>query len=385
MKAKPPFAHTYWFPLAALYSALTLPLSVGGQLGWFTVPAGLQYAWGHGHEMIFGFALLVIAGYLAGPQPKTYIFTVMGLWLVARLSFWVAPISMVTAIINNVFVATLVWKLAPIFLRTAKKWRNKSAGFVLVGLGISALGFHMVMQSDQPDGLSLKFLLEAVLLLSVLMFYMGGRIIAPALAGHFQSQNRFLKDRVQPRFEGSILILLFLVLVLNLLTFTWIKPMMAALLLFGALLCMIRVLRWRPWWSYGRTDLLAMLLGYSWIVVGWVGIALSLITANFPITKALHAITIGALGTLTLTVMTRTRSHRVLRDTNAKPFVFILALLITAAALLRLNPIWLGYTQSMVLAACCWSFAFIGLFAWLMRLNKIEKKVKRQRQLMQDK
>lgn len=44
MKAKPPFAHTYWFPLAALYSALTLPLSVGGQLGWFTVPAGLQYA-----------------------------------------------------------------------------------------------------------------------------------------------------------------------------------------------------------------------------------------------------------------------------------------------------------------------------------------------------
>lgn len=363
MKAKLPFAHTYWFPLAALYSALILPLSVGGQLCWFTVPAGLQYAWGHGHEMIFGFALIVIAGYLAGPQPKSYIFTVMGLWLVARLSFW----------------------FAPIFLRTAKKWRNKSAGFVLVGLGIVAVGFHMVMQSDQSDGLSLRFLLEAVLLLSILMFYMGGRIIAPALAGHFQSQNRFLKDRVQPRFEGSILILLFSVLVLNLLTFTWIKPVMAALLLLSALLCVVRVLRWRPWWSYRRADLLAMLLGYSWIIVGWLGIALSLITANFPITKALHAITIGALGTLTFTVMSRTRSHRVLRDTNAKPFVFILALLITAAALLRLNPTWLGYSQSIFLAACCWSFAFIGLFVWLMWLNKIEKKVKRQGQLMQDK
>ena len=385
MKAKPPFAHTYWFPLAALYSALTLPLSVGGQLGWFTVPVGLQYAWGHGHEMIFGFALIVIAGYLAGPQPKSYIFTVMGLWLVARLSFWFAPTSMITAIINIAFVGTLVWNLAPIFLRTAKKWRNKSAGFVLVGLGISALGFHTAMQSSQSDELSLKFLLEAVLLLSVLTFYMGGRIIAPALAGHFQSQNRFLKDRVQPKFEGSILILLFSVLVLNLLTFTWIKPVMAALLLLSALLCVVRVLRWRPWWSYRRADLLAMLLGYSWIIVGWLGIALSLITANFPITKALHAITIGALGTLTFTVMSRTRSHRVLRDTNAKPFVFILALLITAAALLRLNPTWLGYSQSIFLAACCWSFAFIGLFIWLMWLNKIEKKVKRQRQLMQDK
>ena len=385
MKAKLPFAHTYWFPLAALYSALTLPLSVGGQLGWFTVPAGLQYAWGHGHEMIFGFALLVIAGYLAGPQPKTYIFSVIGLWLAARVSFWVAPISMITAIIDIAFVGTFVWKLSPIFLRTAKKWRNKSAGFVLIGLGIAALGFHMVMQSDQSDDLSLRLLLETVLLLSILMFYMGGRIIAPALAGHFQSQNRFLKDRVQPRFEGSILILLFLVLVLNLLPFAWVKFTIAAILLSSALLCVVRVLRWRPWWSYGRADLLAMLLGYSWIIVGWVCIALSLLTANFPITKALHAITIGALGTLTFTVMSRTRSHRVLRDTNAKPFVFVLALLITAAALLRLNPIWLGYSQSILLAACCWSFAFIGLFAWLMRLNKIEKKVKRQRQLMQDK
>ena len=384
MKAKPPFAHTYWFPLAALYSALILPLSVGGQLGWFTVPAGLQFAWGHGHEMIFGFALMVIAGYLAGPQPKPYIFTVIGLWLVARLSFWFEPISMITAIINIAFVGTLVWKLAPIFLRTAKKWRNKSAGFVLVGLGISALGFHLAMQSNQPDDWRLRFLLEAVLLLSILMFYMGGRIIAPALAGHFQSQNRFLKDRVQPRFEGGILILLFLASVLNLISFAWNKQIIAILLLASALLCVVRVLRWRPWWCYDRADLLAMLLGYSWIIVGWVCIALSLLTPSLPITQALHAITVGALGTLTLTVMARSRSHKVLRDPNAKPAIFILALFITAAALLRLNANWLGYSQSMILAAACWSIAFTGLFIWLIWLRQVEQKVKLQRALMRD-
>ena len=38
----------------------------------------------------------------------------------------------------------------------------------------AALGFHTAMQSSQSDELSLRFLLEAVLLLSVLMFYMGG-------------------------------------------------------------------------------------------------------------------------------------------------------------------------------------------------------------------
>src|SRR5690606_41793971 len=111
----------------------------------------------------------------------------------------------------------------------------------------------------------------------------------------------------------------------------------------------------------------------------------SLLTGQVTCYKAYHASTIGRLATLASTVMTRTRSHRVLRDSNDRRFVFILVLLITAAALLRLNPTWLGYSQSIFLASCCWSFAFIGLFVWLMWLNKIEKKVKRQRQLMQDK
>lgn len=384
--AKPPFANVFWFPIAALYSALILPLSVGGQLGWFPAPAGLQYAWGHGHEMIFGFALAVIAGYIAGPQRKEYAFSMIGLWLVARVSFWLAPTNVFSAMFNIAFVGALVWKLAPIFLRTAKKWRNKSVGFVLVGLAIASVGFHSVLQNSgtfalSQNQLSQCFLLEAVLLLSTLMFYMGGRIIAPALAGHFQRRGIHLKDRVQPRFEGGILILLLLSLLLNLTPFTWAPAVLALLLGTSALLCVVRVLRWRPWWCYDRADLLAMLLGYSWIIVGWVCIALSLLQSNFPITHALHAITVGALGTLTFTVMARSRSHRVLRDPNAKPWLFILPLLITISTLLRLNAHKFDYTLSLMLAVACWSAAFAGLFVWLLWLNKAEQKKKRQREL----
>lgn len=378
MTAKPPFANIYWFPLAALYAAVILPWSVGGQLGWFPVPAGLQYAWGHGHEMIFGFALAVIAGYIAGPQPRAKAFSMVGLWLAARLSFWFGPTSVFTALLNIAFVGALVWKLAPIFLLTAKKWRNKSVGFILIGLAISVIGFHSITQNYGPAALRLKFLIEAVVLLSALMFYMGGRIIAPALAGQFQSHNMVLKDRVQPRFEGSILILLFSALILNLLPFVWAPMLMATLLFFCALLCAIRMLRWRPWWCYNRADLLAMLLGYGWLIVGWVYIGLSLIDVNSSITQALHAITIGALGTLTLTVMTRTRSHRVLRNPNAKPFIYVLPLFISVAAILRLNAVQLGYSQSLMLAAVCWSIAFGGLFIYLLWLAKVEEGVKRK-------
>lgn len=376
MNARPPFANIYWFPLAALYAAIMLPWSVGGQLAWFPAPAGLQQAWGHGHEMIFGFALAVIAGYIAGPQPKAQAFSMIALWCVARLSFWFVPTSIFTAMLNIAFAAALVWKLAPIFLRTAKKWRNKSVGLVLVGLAIAVIGFYSALQNHDAATLRLKFLIEAVLLLSILMFHMGGRMIAPALAGHFQTQNKYLKDRVQPRFEGGILILLFLVLSANLLPFVWAPKLTAALLFLCALLCIIRVLRWRPWWCYNRVDLLALLLGYLWIIIGWVYVGLSLISPNVPTTLALHAITVGALGTLTLTVMMRARSHRVLRDPNAKPLIYILPLFITAAAILRLSAVQLGYTQSLVLAAACWSIAFIGLFIWLLWLARVERQKK---------
>ena len=372
--SKPPFANIYWFPLAALYAALALPLSVGGQLSWFSAPAGLQHAWGHGHEMIFGFVLAVIAGYIAGPQPKRQAFKMIGLWLVARMSFWFAPTSIFTALLNITFAGILAWKLAPIFLRRATKWRNKSVGLVLIGLAIAAIGFHSILQNFGPAILSLKFLTAAVLLLSTLMFFMGGRIIAPALAGHFKQHNRFLKDRVQPRIEGSILALLCLILTLNFIPFSWAAKLMAGLLFFTALLCCIRMLRWRPWWCYNRMDLLSMLLGYSWIIVGWVYMGLSLIQPNISITHALHAITVGAIGTLTLTVMARSRSHRVLRTPNAKPFIYTLSLLISIATLLRLNLVSLGYSQSLVLAAACWSTAFIGLFIWLLWLAKVENR-----------
>src|SRR5690606_357933 len=56
-------AHNWFFPAAALYAAIVLPLSLQIMLtqpGWLP---GLATGLGHGHEMLFGFALAVIAGY----------------------------------------------------------------------------------------------------------------------------------------------------------------------------------------------------------------------------------------------------------------------------------------------------------------------------------
>ena len=148
----------------------------------------------------------------------------------------------------------------------------------------------------------------------------------------------------------------------------------AVLLLLCALLGVIRILRWRPWWCYDRADLMLLLLGYSWIKIGWVFIALSFWDASFSITQALHAITVGALGTLTFTVMARARAHRVLRDPNAKPWFFAIPLMISRAAALRLTATYWDYTLAMKLAVTLWTVSFSALVVWLVWLRKVERK-----------
>lgn len=374
MNKKPAFANIYWFPLACAYTAVILPWSVAAQFGFIGAPVGLQTAWGHGHEMLFGFALAVIAGYIAGPQPKPQVFAMVALWCAARFSFLIAPELLLTAILNIAFVLSLVAKLAPIFLRTAKKWRNKSVGLIILGLAISVIGFYGSLQWFEGLLTTRMFLIEAILLLSALMFFMGGRIIAPALAGHFQAQGKFLTHRVQPRFEGSILILLFVLLLGNFLPFGFSQKLMAGLLFIIALLTSIRMLRWRPWHCYNRPDLLVLLLGYAWVVIGWLLLALGLLLPSVSLTLALHALTVGALGTLTLAVMARGRTHRVLKHPNARPWLAVLPLLISVSAILRLTAPWFNYPQTILLASAFWAVAFAGLFCWLLWLSAIERK-----------
>jgi len=86
-----PFANAWFFPVAALYAAFILPISVFALLGLIHAPPGLSTPSGHAHEMLFGFALAVVAGYLLGPQPLRLILSLLGCWALARLSFVLWP------------------------------------------------------------------------------------------------------------------------------------------------------------------------------------------------------------------------------------------------------------------------------------------------------
>jgi len=363
-KARLPFANAWFFPAAALYAALILPYSVLALLGLLPALPGLATSAGHAHEMLFGFALAVIAGYLLGPQRLRFTLALLGCWALARLSFLLWPGSWLALICAAAFATGLAWKVLPRFLGAAKKWRNQSVAPVVAGLSllsaIASGGF-----GASYDRLMLE---EALLLLATLMFFMGGRIIAPAIAGYAQSRGWRLDARVQPQIEGAVLILLGLALLLNLLPWPLTRQLTGAVLVAAAVLTTIRLLRWQPW-RCARPELLTLLLGYAWLAIGLLLLGLGTLLPALPLNATLHALTVGALGSLTFAVMARTRLIYRFRDPAAQPWIQGVALLISLAALARVLPALLSQPNPawLLLAAGCWSLAFMALTLLLWR------------------
>jgi uncharacterized protein involved in response to NO len=139
---------------------------------------------------------------------------------------------------------------------------------------------------------------------------------------------------------------------------------LGVLLLVAAALNLARLARWRGIATLEEPLLLVLHVGYLWLVIGVAVLGLSLISDVVPPAAAVHALTAGAMGTMTLAVMTRaTLGHtgRVLRADKVTMLIYALA---SASALLRIVAAWVveGQMDLYDVAALAWVGAF-ALFA----------------------
>ena len=132
------------------------------------------------------------------------------------------------------------------------------------------------------------------------------------------------------------------------------------LLLFGAALNLWRLLRWRGGATAAEPLLLVLHVGYGWLVLGAALLGLAAINPDIPQSAAIHALTAGAIGTMTLAVMIRaTRGHtgRVLSADRATVAIF---LCVNIAAIIRVSAVvgepWV--MEMLVASAILWIVAF---------------------------
>ncbi len=359
-----------FFPIATIYALFVLPASVLAMLGLTSALPALASPAGHAHEMLFGFALAVIVGNQLGALSRSKLALLAGLWLAARATFLVSPQSIAAAVANIAFAALLASQLAPRLLAAAKKWRNEALPLVLTAICACSAAFHVARQAGFAAA-EHTILAVAVLLFALLLLFMGGRLIAPAIAGQFYRQGGNLDARVQPRIEGGLIIAMAVAVAGSLLA-SW-RPFAllaaTATALAGAL-SMARLWRWRLWALHGRPDLLCLAAGYGWLALGLLLHGAAFAAGRYQ-TAALHIITVGALGTLTLNVMAMTWTLKARQDPARDRLRIAATVLVGAAALTRvLAGVGAFDPQAaFVLASLMWSSAFGLLLAHLVRVR----------------
>ncbi|MEZ5528673.1 MAG: NnrS family protein [Porticoccaceae bacterium] len=325
----------------------------------------------HAHEMIYGYAVAVIAGFLltavknwTGLQtPSGVLLLVLFLlWLAARLlplaGQWL-PLQW-TAFADLLFMAMLIPAVAIPIIR-AKSHRNLAVIAVLAMLLTGNSLFYLGVYGIVADGIRLGLYLGFYIVIALVL--MMGRRVIPFFTERGVGYKLILKNYTWVDRATPPLLIAFIAAELA-------RPSGMVVALLAALLLVLHGIRLAGWYTKGiwRKPLLWVLhVAYGLVVVGF---ALKVAGFLFGISPflALHAFALGGIGMMTLGMMARVALGHTGRNVFAPPSaVTWMFLLLTGAALLRvfvplLAPayysLWVGLSQ------LCWvlAFALFSLF-----------------------
>lgn len=358
-RPKPVSPDRWLFPLAALFAAVAVPL-------WLVLRGnGLAHAAWHGHELLFGYALAVAAGFLvtrAGPLATGLL---LASWLAARLAAAI-PDGVLGLVAGLSFPATVLALAAPPLWRGAKRWENRIVPLLLTALlamdalwWLGALRFGPALQE--------RALLATLDLFALLMLVVGGRVLPAAVGGYLERRGIARRDHVRRGYELPLAGLMLAAVLLDL---AGLGAAAGAFCLAAALTTLVRVSAWQLLHTRARAELWTLALGYLWLIPALALKGLAQFGVLSSLAHALHGLTVGALGTLTVVMMGRTAALRVRQPFGAFRDVVAAALLATTTAVLRLiaSPATAGRDTLLWLAALAWSAAFLILLLRLVRV-----------------
>jgi len=362
-----------FFLAAALWAALAIPLWLIVYAGSGVVPSAMPALIWHVHEMVFGYAAATVAGFLLTAIPNWTgrmplqggpLALLVALWLIGRLGvFFSATIGApLAALVDLAFPAAFLAVVAREIL-AGKNWRNLPMLLALSLLLIGNLLVHLEVL-DIADTAALGNRIGLVTLF-LLISLVGGRII-PSFTRNWLTKTR--PDVPPPAPEGPFDFAVLAVTALALAL--WVALPDATVTAYAALIAAIaaaaRLWRWRGYAPLREPLLFILHVGYFWIVLGLLLLGLNGIFGFLPPSAALHALTAGGVGTMTLAVMTRASLGHTGRPLTAGPGTNTIYLLITLAAVSRVLAPLAGDAMLSVLdlAGAAWALAF-GLFAVL--------------------
>ncbi len=356
-----------FFLLAALFAAAILPFWLLVHVGELRPSPYFDATSWHAHEMLFGYTVAVIAGFLLTAVGNwTERETLVGLPLLGLCALWLAGRVAMTfpqllptvgpAVLDVAFLPVLLVVLARPLV-AARNRRNYVMLVVLSALALANLAMHLDALGLLP-GWSRRAALAALDVVVLLLLVMAGRLL-PMFT---RNATRFATIRSVPALDVAAIGVMALLTVLDIAIPGSAEQRGTGLVaaLAGAL-AGARAVHWGARATARHPLLWILHAGYAWIPVGLLLRALATLDTRIPATLATHALTVGALGALTLGMMSRValgHTGRMLEVPRPAVGAFVL---VTVAALVRVGgPLVLPsrYLASVVVAGVLFSCAF---------------------------
>ncbi len=352
-----------FFLLAALWSAAGILLWVRFIFGEGSLPVAINGLDWHIHEMLYGYVAAAIAGFLLTAIPNwTGRLPVCGLPLAALALIWIAgriamfmPASVATAAVDISFLFTL-GAVAAREVIAGKNWRNLR---VLGVLGVLVLGnvvWHFELLRTGTGDYGVRIAIAGVIVIITLI---GGRIVPSFTHNWLARRNPGRLPQPFSRFDAMALAAGALALL------SWIvlkTGYVASFALIAAgVLHAVRLSRWAGDRTAADRLVLVLHVAYAFIPAGFLLLGAALLwPQTIPASAGIHAWTTGAVGLMTLAVMTRATLGHTGRPLAASVATQVIYLCALTAALLRVAAALGGWPVLMHVAGIAWVAAFGG-------------------------
>ncbi len=358
-----------FFLAGCLLALLAIPLWLAAFSGSISdwQPAGGWLGW-HRHELLFGFGLAIIAGFLLtavqtwtgrpglSGRPLAALALV---WLLARVA-WLVNAPWALLVVLELAFPLAVAALMGISLWQVRQKRNYPIVVVLLLLAL-ADGLSLYGLSAGHEGWQRQGVLSGIWLVAAMMGLIGGRVIP-----FFTQRGLGRVDAVAPwpwldwlLLIGSPLVALLYAAGPALSPNLWVGVLFAVL----GVGHLIRLLRWQDRALWRVPLLWSLHLAYAWLAVACLGMALWHFGVAINPSLAVHALTIGAMGGLVLAMIARVTLGHTGRPLQPPAGMSLAFILLNLACLSRVGLIlWLPM-PALWLAGVCWALAF-GLYAW---------------------
>ena len=323
--------------------------------GWF---------WWHGHEMLFGFGCAIIVGFLLTAVQNWSglpglsgwpLATLFLLWLAGRLFifFPVIPHTYI-AIIDVLFLPIAALILCKPVI-AAKLWRNLM--FIPLLLLLSWANGYSHFRLLQGDSFSLPETQSTILIITMIILVMGGRVIP------FFTANALSLKKPEPILILELFSIVPLILVVFYSLFSReISPALTLgiLLLITALANAIRFGRWHAKLTISTPLLWSLHVSYLLIILSIGMLSLFHFGLSLPLSTILHGLAIGGMGLMILAMVSRVSLGHTGRPLKVGKLISFSYLLLIIATILRVaTPLFTNQTMNgYLISAICWIIAY---------------------------